>query len=34
MRVGFENNMLMADGTVAADNAARVAEVSRMVAGG
>lgn len=30
-RVGFENNLFMADGTLAPDNAARVAEVARFV---
>ena len=32
LRVGFENNLLMRDGSIAADNAARVAEVARLVA--
>jgi uncharacterized protein (DUF849 family) len=31
LRVGFENNLLMADGVLAADNAARVAEVLRAI---
>jgi 3-keto-5-aminohexanoate cleavage enzyme len=29
-RVGFENNLLMADGSLAADNAARVAEIAAL----
>jgi uncharacterized protein (DUF849 family) len=29
--MGFENNLMNADGTVAADNAARVAELSRQL---
>ncbi len=31
-RIGFENNLLNADGTLAADNAERVAELSRHIA--
>lgn len=31
MRVGFENNLHMADGSIAADNAARVAELARLI---
>lgn len=31
MRVGFENNLYMSDGTMARDNAARVAEIVRAV---
>ena len=32
LRVGFENNLIMADGRRAPDNAARVAEVARSIA--
>ena len=31
IRVGFENNLHMANGSIAADNAARVAEVARLI---
>jgi 3-keto-5-aminohexanoate cleavage enzyme len=31
LRVGFENNLFMADGELAPDNAARVAEIVRMI---
>nr|WP_309501683.1 3-keto-5-aminohexanoate cleavage protein [uncultured Roseovarius sp.] len=33
LRVGFENNITMRDGSIAADNAARVAEVAALIAG-
>ncbi len=32
VRVGFENSMYMADGSIAADNAARVREAKQMMA--
>ncbi|WP_322893371.1 MULTISPECIES: 3-keto-5-aminohexanoate cleavage protein [unclassified Yoonia] len=31
IRVGFENNLHMADGSIAADNAMRVAEIARLI---
>ena len=34
LRVGFENSMIMADGSIASDNAARVSEAAAMLAAG
>ena len=34
LRVGFENSMVMADGSIASDNAARVTEAAAMLAAG